>query len=74
MIMCVSRKVDMSQLCLMFVRLRFQLTLLSLFCLFQSSTKRASVKVRETNFDAQKDSEVLRKAMKGLGIKRKNVL
>ena len=74
MIMCVSRKVDMSQLCLMFVRLRFQLTLLSLFCLFQSSTKRASVKVRETKFDAQKDSEVLRKAMKGLGIKRKNVL
>lgn len=74
MIMCVSRKVDMSQLCLVFVRLRFQLTLLSLFCLFQSSTKRASVKVRETNFDAQKDSEVLRKAMKGLGIKRKNVL
>ena len=52
----------------------FPVNLTHFFFLFQSSTKRASVKVRETTFDAQKDAEVLRKAMKGLGIKRENVL
>ena len=73
--MCVSiyRKVYVSQFCLMFVRSAFPVNLTQFF-LFQSSTKRASVKVRETTFDAQKDAEVLRKAMKGLGIKRTNVL